>query len=532
MRLLTPLLLALVLCLRLAADEQPEATPSERLTSHIKQLQDAGIQLRNGCSASALAFDPALLALIDSRCAEAGALLERVKHGAVTDPEVTIVEGRLQRVGEAAVALAGLLQATDPKTVGEQYKHVAGTPELSALQAFAKDTVATLMKTLAAQGQLEPSATQGMENERQRRDLRLKLVDAGRDAAEEMKDTPGWSAPTAFTAGVAKVQELLALAQLPANPDPAKLQELQDKAQARIEVGKVLVGYLMDLLHGDVLAHGWATPKERLAPLWPAEQAVAAAGTAAAAALGKGLATVFAELAELKPAGGALERFNQAHEVVLTPLHEACDRAEETWDMLTQAEDSGKETGEQIARCTSAPQELHKRLGQALEAIAAGARARAAAAAAGDRVASFEAKGELSLGQVALERLHEEAETEADLDAAGPPWKGREQEPAVSEPLKRYLAQRDKLRAAQAVVLADALTAERLRARLELLEFKKQLQDTAAQGHTQERDTAKDAIEALTQALGDVLQGGPATRERDAKDAGRIPLTKPGDEKF
>jgi hypothetical protein len=347
-----------------------------------------------------------------------------------------------------------------------------------------------------------------------------------------MKDTPGWSLPPVFTAGVKKVQDLLDLAALPANPDPAKLQEIHDRCQARIEACKVLVGYLQDLLHADTLAHHWAASKPRLAQLTAAEQAVSAAGAAAAAALIAGLASAFTETAEAKPAGGVLDRLNQAHDAVLTPLHEAFDREDESWDMLNQAEDSGKDAAEQIARCTTTQHDLQARFEQALSEIAAGARARVVSAAAGDRVAGFEAKGVISLAQVTLDRVHEEAQIEGDLDEAGQPWKGHEKEPAVVEPLKKYLAQRDKLRAAQAVVLKDAIAVERLRARLEILDFKKQLQDGAVQGHNQERDAAKDELDGITQALNDVLQGGPQNRERDAKDAGRIPLVAPGDEKF
>jgi hypothetical protein len=533
MRLITPLILALVaIAGPLWPDDQPEATPKERITTHIQQLRAAEGHLLDMCANSSLSVSPGLIAMYEGRCGEAEALLARMSGGSVSDPEVTIIEGRLQRVSDGLSALAGFIQATDPKTIGDQYKHVAGTPELAALQGFVKDTAGTLMKALAAQGQLEPAATQGMENERQRRDLMLKLVDAARDAAEAMKDTPGWSAPPAFTAGVAKVHELLDLAAQPANPDPAKLQEIQDHSQARIEACKVMVGYLQDLLHADTLARGWAAPKPRLAQLTAAEQAVAAAGHAAAEELKAGLGSAFAEVAAAKPAAGVLDRLNQAHDAVLTPLHEAFDRQEETWDALNQAEDSGKDALEQIARCTSAQHDLQARFEALLAEIAAGARARLAAAAAGDRVAGFEAKAVISVAQVALDRVHEEAQIEGDLDEAGQPWKGHEKDAAVVEPLKRYLAQRDKLRAAQAVVLKDAIATERLRARLELLDFKKQLQDGAAQGHNQERDAAKDELDGITQALNDAIQGGPATRERDAKDAVRIPLTAPGDEKF
>jgi hypothetical protein len=533
MRLISPLLLGLaLLAAPLRADDQPEATPKDRLTTHLQQLRAAEGHLLDMCTNSSLSVSAGLLAMCEGRCGEAEALLGRMNGGNVSDPEVTIIEGRLGRVSDALTALSGFIQATDPKTIGDQYKHVAGTPELAALHVFVKDTAAALMKTLAAQGQLEPAATQGMENERQRRDLVLKLVDAARDAEEAMKDTPGWSAPAVFTAGVKKVQALLDLAVLPANPDPAKLQEVQDRCQARIEACKVLAGYLQDLLHADTLARGWAAPKPRLAQLTAAEQAVAAAGHSAAEALATGLASAFAEVAEAKPAAGVLDKLNQAHDAVLTPLHEAFDRDEETWDALNQAEDSGKDAAEQIARCTAIQHDLQARFAQALEEIAAGARARLVAAAAGDRVAGFEAKGVIGLAQVALDRVHEEAQIEGDLDEAGQPWKGHEKEAAVAEPLKRYLAQRDKLRTAQAAVLKDALAAERLRARLEILDFKKQLQDGAAQGHNQERDAAKDELDGITQALNDALQGGPGTRERDAKDAGRIPLAAPGDEKF
>jgi hypothetical protein len=533
MRLLSPLLLGLALIAApLHADDQPEATPKERITSHLQQLRAAEGHLLDMCANSSLSVSAGLIAMYEGRCGEAEAMLGRLSGGSVSDPEVTIIEGRLQRVSDGLTALSGFIQATDPKTIGDQYKHVAGTPELAALHDFVKDTSAVLMKALAAQGQLEPAATQGMENERQRRDLVLKLVDAARDAGEAMKDTPGWSAPAAFTTGVSKVRALLDLAALPANPDPAKLQELQDRCQARIEACKVMAGYLQDLLHADTLSHGWASPKPRLAQLTAAEQAVATAGAAAAQALIAGLASAFSEVAEAKPAAGVLDHLNQAHDAVLTPLHEAFDRYEETWDALNQAEDAGKDAAEQIARCTTAQHDLQARSEQALGEIAAGARARLVAAAATDRVAGFEAKAVISLAQVALDRVHEEAQIEGDLDEAGQPWKGHEKDAAVVEPLKRYLAQRAKLRAAQAMVLKDALAAESLRARLEVLDFKKQLQDGAAQGHNQERDAAKDELEGITQALNDALQGGPVNRERDAKDAGRIPLVAPGDEKF
>ncbi len=533
MRLLPPLLLGLaLLAAPLWAEDQPEATPKERITTHLQQLRAAEGHLLDMCANSSLSVSAALIAMYEGRCGEAEALLARMNAGNVSDPEVTIIEGRLGRISDGLTALSGFIQATDPKTIGEQYKHVAGTPELAALHGFVGDTAGALMKALAVQGQLEPAATQGMENARLRRDLALKLVDAARDAEEAMKDSPGWSAPPAFTAGVRKVRELLELAALPANPDPAKLQEIQDRCQARIEACKVLAGYLQDLLHADTLARGWAAPKPRLAQLTDVEQAVAAAGAGAAGALAAALSTAFTAVAEAKPAAGVLDHLNQANDAVLTPLYEDFDRHEETWDALNQAEDAGKDAAEQIARCTAIQHDLQARFEQALAAISAGARARLVAAAAHDRVAGFAGKGEIGLAQVALDRVHEEAQIEGDLDEAGQPWKGHEKDPAVVEPLKRYLAQREKLRAAQAAVLKDVLAAERLRARLEILDFKKQLQDGAAQGHNQERDAAKDELDGITQALNDALQGGPGNRERDAKDAGRIPLAAPGDEKF
>ena len=131
-----------------------------------------------------------------------------------------------------------------------------------------------------------------------------------------------------------------------------------------------------------------------------------------------------------------------------------------------------------------------------------------------------------------MDRLQNEAQLEGDLDEASQPWAGHEKEAKLAEVLKAYAEKRDKLRAAQAVVLADALSSERLRARAELLDFKKQLLDGLNQTHNQDRDGAKDSLDAAAQAVLDVLQGGPANRERDAKDAQRIPIGAPGDEKF
>src|SRR5579862_5944660 len=159
MRLMPPLLLGLaLLAAPLRAEDQPEATPKERITTHLQQLRAAEGHLLDMCANSSLSVSAALIAMYEGRCGEAEALLGRLNGGNVSDPEVTIIEGRLGRVSDGLTALSGFIQATDPKTVGDQYKHVAGTPELAALHGFVKDTAAAMMKALAAQGQLEPAA--------------------------------------------------------------------------------------------------------------------------------------------------------------------------------------------------------------------------------------------------------------------------------------------------------------------------------------------------------------------------------------
>ena len=532
MRLLLSLALLTSFVAPVSADDPPDASPSERIETHLHQLRGAAGHLLDMCANASLSVPAPVIATYDARCSEADALLRRLKGGHVADAEVAIAEGRLQRCIDGMTALSGFIQATDVHTITDQYKHVGEAPELAALETYVHETVPAVMTALAAQGELDQTITQRIELEHQRHDLMLKLADARLDAEEAFKDAPGTPLPAAFTSGSKRLKELLDQLEQPVAADPAKQQEQQDRSQQRLEASKAIVGYLQDVLHAAVTAHAYATAKARLPELAAVEKAVADAGSQAATALSAALATAVAVTCDAKLGPGVLDRITGANDAILTPLHEAFDRDEETWQALDQAEDSGAGAAAQIARCLAAQPALKARFAQALSDIATAAQARLAAVAAKDRVAAIEAKGGIGLAQVALDRLQNEAQLEGDLDEASQPWAGHEKEAKLAEVLKAYAEKRDKLRAAQAVVLADALSSERLRARAELLDFKKQLLDGLNQTHNQDRDGAKDSLDAAAQAVLDVLQGGPANRERDAKDAQRIPIGAPGDEKF
>jgi hypothetical protein len=532
MRHLLLLILVAALFGSLRADDPSDATPKERIATHLQQLRAANGHLLDMCTNATLVVPPSVIAMYDGRCSEAEAMLARLQGGTVPEAEVTILEGRLQRCIDGMTALSGFIQATDTHAITDQYKHVAPAPELVQLQSYVKATVPTVMKALAAQGELEAAVTQAIEMEHQRHDLRLKLADSRLEAEEAYKDIPGATLPAAFTAGCKRLNELLGQVVQPPPTDAAKVQEMQERTQMRLDACKAIVGYLQDLLHADVLTHTWANAKPRQPELTAVEKDVAAAGTVAAAAMSQALTTAIAATSDAKLGPGVLDRISGANDALITPVHDTFDRDEETWDALDQAEDSAKDAATQIARCLSVQAALKTRFVQALTDMEAASRSRLAAAAAHDRVAGFEAKGGLGLAQVALDHIRDEAQLEGDLDEASQPWAGHEKDPKLAETLKAYGEKREKLRAAQAVVLADALNSERLRARLELLDFRKQLLDGLSQTHTQDRDTSKDGIDGAAQAVLDALQGGPANRDRDARDAQRIPIKAPGDDKF
>jgi hypothetical protein len=100
----------------------------------------------------------------------------------------------------------------------------------------------------------------------------------------------------------------------------------------RLEACKAIVGYLQDVLHADVTAHAYANAKPRLPELAAVEKAVAAAGTAGRQPCPRRWRPPSPLTCDAKLGPGVLDRITGANDAVLTPLHEAFDRDEETWE--------------------------------------------------------------------------------------------------------------------------------------------------------------------------------------------------------
>lgn len=148
-----------------------------------------------------------------------------------------------------------------------------------------------------------------------------------------------------------------------------------------------------------------------------------------------------------------------------------------------------------------------------------------------DRVDAAEADGELQILELRLQHLDEEASFEGEQAEAEQAWRGREQDQGVRELAKRYQDARERLAKARAKQLKTRVAQQQIQNRITLLQLKADLTDTQVGEGDGTMQRLRDEIDQLQRDLGEAAAKA-GERAKDAKDAERIPLVKPGVDDF
>lgn len=148
-----------------------------------------------------------------------------------------------------------------------------------------------------------------------------------------------------------------------------------------------------------------------------------------------------------------------------------------------------------------------------------------------DRVDAVEAEGEMELVQLRLLALSEETESERGIAEGEALWRGKEKDPALRELAQRYQDQHRKLSDAHAKLLKAQLQQRQIENRLALLRLKADLSGTQVEEAAGKMQHLRDELGRLNQDLGEAAAKA-GERSKDAKDAERIPLVKPGVDDF
>jgi hypothetical protein len=516
-----PLLLLIACCLPsgCAEAEQIEAWRA-RLTSQLQELSQGEASLAAHCAAASVTVPDGVAVEFARQRKDGEAWLEKLKAAGVDDSGL---EDYLNRLGQVTGEMAQLgNMAQELTSRPQQFPHALDSAEAKALHDLALQRIGTGLGALAAGRNMWDEAFRAGQGREQRLQALLSVIEAERAVGDSFpKLATGQPPLSEFLESCRRLHERLAkLEDAPVRP------KQQMNALGYAAIAMQALQYWRELLQCEVERRGFAEGD--------AQDASRLAALGAAGALQAGLRQGIDNLlADTQDPGRATEAREEA-EGRLQALRDAWQASSELMGARREGDEQRKRIVEQLAKLGEAARKpLQARLDQHLAEVSTVAAAALKAQADGDRLAALEAKGAMAVANARIGQLADEAEQEAELAELEQRWKGHEQDAFLAEALKRYRTGREALAKARARSLQSAVAQQQVRNRIEQLEFKERAVQARASEADQALNRAQEEVRRLGEQIGETLQGGdPKQRERDAKEAERIPLVAPGDNNF